>query len=483
MDFFEFLLDVDKSIRAGGNETLYNPPFLPCVSKIHQPFYLHPPAEKDIQEGRKYLQGTVKVIEQRFPGVYRTDLNDIYSLCWAAFLRAAGITSPYLDNDYCWETCSELSARHLFIELPHSLTLGKDSLAKIYASLNAWTAMAYHMLDEVFEWQDAGKRPPKIASIHGYKKLESVVSWLNPVLKTLRYPKEYTIYKRSKPNWIYFSSLPRGISIVELPKIRMKVLKFVLRSYSPNIAGGNNAIALFANGIANSIPLNTIKLADRLRKKVGDPCDKPLILPIGNYCLFLGDKTLIAIHGNYGRETYEAERRKFLKRRQRDDLVYFADSHIEWLTPLDAAEFENLCVDLLCREPGVLRAKPVGSANERDDGIDILVDWSVKNHHSSSSKNKTKFKRILVQVKFRNRPSVGKGDVRDIRDTLERHDASGFLLIAYPRVSAPLVGHLDGLGKQKKFLVRWWEKSNLEDRLRRHPDIARRYPKLIKIKV
>ena len=345
--------------------------------------------------------------------------------------------------------------------------------------MNAWTAFAYHLLDGVFDWQQAGRRRVGVVP---YDDAKPAASWVEPVLRTLRHPRDYTTCKRIGPNWIYLSALPRGVSIVRLPKVRVRALKTVLASYCPSSVPGEHALAVFANGIANGVPFKTIRLANRLMEKTGDPCDAPLILPIDSHCMFLGDRTLIAIRENCGREVYDAERKWFLKRRVAEDHVFFADSHIVWHSPLEAGDFEDLCVDLVRREPGVSRAKPVGGVNDRDSGRDILIDWTIPRAHAARGNRQTRRIRILAQVKTRGR-TVGKGDVQDIRDTLERHDAKGFLLIAHHRVSAPLVDHLEDLRKRTDFVVHWWEKRDLESRLRRHPDIARRYPKLVNLVV
>ena len=173
---------------------------------------------------------------------------------------------------------------------------------------------------------------------------------------------------------------------------------------------GDHALAVFANGIVNGVPLKTVKLATRLMEKTGDACDTPLILPIDSHCLFLGEKTLIAIREYCGRGVYEDERKRFLKRRAAEDRVFFADSRIDWHSPLDARDFENLCVDLVRREPGVSRAKPVGDVNDGDGGRDIQIDWTVPRPHVGYHKLQTQHARILAQVKSR-RSTVGKSDV------------------------------------------------------------------------
>ena len=61
---------------------------------------------------------------------------------------------------------------------------------------------------------------------------------------------------------------------------------------------------------------------------------------------------------------------------------------------------------------------------------------------------------------------------------LDHFGAQGFLLIAHSRISAALVDHLDRLRESVAF-ADWWNAGDLEERLRRHPDIAQRYPQVV----
>jgi hypothetical protein len=84
-----------------------------------------------------------------------------------------------------------------------------------------------------------------------------------------------------------------------------------------------------------------------------------------------------------------------------------------------------------------------------------------------------------VQIKTRNK-TVGKSDVRDVRDTLERHDANGFFLLVYPRLSNDLINYLETLRRQG-YWVDWWGRPQIEDRLRRRPHIATRFSDLVRL--
>lgn len=75
-----------ESIRAGGREMLYRPPFLSCAGEVHEPFRLVDQPMRVAEEAglleedrflpETYLWGTVKTTSWDFTGD-RTDLNDI----------------------------------------------------------------------------------------------------------------------------------------------------------------------------------------------------------------------------------------------------------------------------------------------------------------------------------------------------------------------------------------------------------------------
>jgi hypothetical protein len=70
--------------------------------------------------------------------------------------------------------------------------------------------------------------------------------------------------------------------------------------------------------------------------------------------------------------------------------------------------------------------------------------------------------------------------VRDIRDTLERQGAEGYFLIAFPQPASSLVEHL-GVLARNGFWTDWWDRAQLEARLRACPDIVARFKDVVAI--
>ena len=474
-----------STLHQGGQETLNNPPNFPCSDQIHEPFRLFENPAPFHDNQHNFLWGIVSTSGGQFDGD-RTDIHDIFSLIWGAILRAFGLSSVWLIDDPHMFAPGEIGARLLiFNQCPWNIS--EDKFEEARKSMNAWSSFAFHMLDDVFNW---GRGEPTIRLDLSITLQEQKLKWSDKVIKYLKTPKDVTINKRLWPFWIYFASHNSGVTIVRMPKIRVLYLKTILLPFVPAVANGEKNLVLFANGIPNAVSYNVIKKAMKLLSLSGDACNDPLLLPIDSHCLFIGDKTIVALRSDCGRGEYESEKKLMISRRSRENHVFFTDSSINWHTPINERDFEDLCLYLIRREPGVIRAKPVGTIYDRDGGKDILIDWKIPVPHRSNNENRnmenkkkissegTNIIRVIAQVKSRSK-SVGKRDVQDIRDTLEHHKAEGFLLIAFPQTSSALVDHLDNLRRTKNSYIEWWESSDIENKLRRHPDIAMRYPRLV----
>ncbi len=466
------------ALHRGGMETLRRPPAFACAAQTHEPFRLMETPGIGGPEEQPSLWGYVRTSSWQFEGE-RTDIHDVFSLAWASLLRAFGLASPYLiDEPNEFGPRGELSGRFIHLQqCPWAITV--DSFVDARNAMNAWTAFGFHLLDSVFEWS----RIERVDLLSTRTTTECMPDWVTPVMRDLGQPDDAQLNARKHPLWIYFASHKKGVTIVRMAKRRLTVLKSILAPFRPSTVVGEKALVVFANGIPNAVPKSAISKAKRLLLRIGDSPEEAWLLPIDSHCIVLGSKTLLAIRANCGREIYERERQLFLNRRKRENGVFFSESFVEWLTPVDPGDLESACVDLLEREPGVLRAKAVGSVNDRDGGRDILIDWLVPSPHDSESDQRARSQsiRVIAQVKSRSK-SVGKRDVQDIRDTLDRYGARGFLLIAYPRVTTAVVDYLEDMREKLGPSTDWWEARQIEERLRRHPDIANRYPNLVRLK-
>jgi hypothetical protein len=153
---------------------------------------------------------------------------------------------------------------------------------------------------------------------------------------------------------------------------------------------------------------------------------------------------------------------------------------------LDDARFEALVGELLTRERGMHWVRQVGATREADDGRDFLAEWSVPPvglHVGGLSDGQTPLyerRYVVIQVKLRSR-GVSRGDLPGLRDTVEHYQGSGLLVVAFPQVTTTLLDHLNELRRRGSFRVDWWGRAEIDQRLRRHPEITVRYPDLVRL--
>lgn len=220
------------------------------------------------------------------------------------------------------------------------------------------------------------------------------------------------------------------------------------------------------------------------------PCDLAVVaIPLESHCVFLGGRTLVAVEGDCGIRQFEAERTKYLERRAKENAVFAADYTFQWPQKIDGQKFEDLIYALLERELGVMWVRQASPTNERDGGRDFMARWVVpvgdglvKDDSSlvePGVSSPARALNVVVQVKALN-PSVGKSRVRDIRDTIERHEANGYFLVAFPQPASSLVEHLSALAK-RGIWTNWWDRAQIEARLRKHIDLVARFADLVKI--
>ncbi len=123
--------------------------------------------------------------------------------------------------------------------------------------------------------------------------------------------------------------------------------------------------------------------------------------------------------------------------------------------------------------------RKAGPTRQADKGRDLLLDLVPDKTNQLSGTPSTEAVRVVAQAKAV-RETVGKSHVRDIRDTVEHHEAAGYFLIVSSQLSSGLIEQLETLRKQRGWHIDWWTRSEIELRLRRHVDILERFGDVIR---
>jgi len=143
--------------------------------------------------------------------------------------------------------------------------------------------------------------------------------------------------------------------------------------------------------------------------------------------------------------------------------------------PEDGSEFECMVQELL--QTMGLHAERVGLGP--DHGADIIAEEVIFDRLGTKQ-----VRRYVVQCKHfaHSGKSVGRSNVSDIRDTIEHHEANGYVLVTSTDVTASLKQRFQQIrATQPSWSIQIWDRTTLEQRLSTHPVlIAKYFPKRLR---
>lgn len=415
----------------------------------------------------------------------RTDLHDVLSLLWGVSLRLRDAASVHLlaEPNPAAGIDSEIYARVLVPRQEGTLASlrGRSYLRALSAEAHA----VDKLVKDVF---GVSASEPKNTRVRG-ATYRNPPNWVEAVRQRLRLPEVggWEFNHRFAFGWRAFTSLKRGISIVDLGPEPADRLREALRGFRPGTADLDGTVAYRTDHLVNAVPRGGMQKARSLLRLLGDSSSDPLVIPMESHFALLGRTALVAVALESGTRAFEAARVASEQRREKEAAVFMADARVEWSERPDPERFEELVGELLTREPGVHWVRQVGATREPDDGRDFLADWSVPPVGLMTAgvadgvMSPNQRQRVIVQVKLRNR-GVGRSDLSGIRDTIEHHDASGMLVVGFPNLTVQLADHLDRLRRGGRLWIDWWGRPELDRRLRKHPDLVNRYTGLVALK-
>jgi hypothetical protein len=448
-----------------------------CRAEPHHPFSLK---FVDAPGGVVFPHASVRTTSWEWDGCGgRTDLHEMLALLWAMILRARGTASAGFLDEGGFVGPREIYARVLYFLQPFDRFFAAKHL-NLAQLLAAHTAVAAHELYHVLGLTSPEEQEPKWQ--------EETLPWLQLVRDHLGGEDANEMFvERRNPDWRYYFAPGSFVSILELPPRQMSWLRHACRHYAPVSSSQGNRLIVSAGGIYNAISRDALRKGERLLQaldqspftRVGDGCARwdsaAMVVPLENRVVILGGTFLVSVATLCGYRQYLVARDRWEEKHREAALIFGQSGTIEWREPLNSERFADLAEALLRVEPDVIRVRSSGPHNERDQGRDIIVDRP--GVALMENQAVTGLERIVVQVKVRNR-TVGKHHVQDIRDTIEHHRSHGYLLIAFPRLSSDLIHHLEGL-EERGLSVDWWTRTQLEERIRRHPNIAAQFTDLL----
>ena len=312
-------------------------------------------------------------------------------------------------------------------------------------------------------------------------------SWVDRIVQSMGEDESYVANLRKNPNWFYFRSFSASFSVCKSTHIAKLLKGFSVHGEEriKKLNGVESNIQIDGD-IYNSISYKDINFVKKILKSLDDSSDLKVI-PQDNQLVFVTDEHVIIRYTNSGLDSVNAEKELIRVRQQQEIDLLFGSQKFVWnISDRSAsAEFEDLVLELLNRESWVFSGKKVAPTNQGDNGRDLICEYNMLYNEYQVSKDvaPVKIGKMIIQCKTNlstsKKSSVGKSDV-DLADTIFHYRPDGYMLVVNTQITRDLTEMLERQKeRQEQNSIVWWNAFDVEDRLRKHPDILARYKNLV----
>lgn len=408
----------------------------------------------------------------------RTDLNDVLSVLPAVFLR---IGPPYtscmlydVEHPAAEMPESEVYARYIAFMQPEGiLSLSEDTVDRLTEILLAIAIYEAHLGGYL-------AFSPNAVDRYSFQE-ETLLRWVTNVRAALGQTEdaEASYCSRTNPQWMFYRSRAVGATVCYSPITTKQLRKVINASVAWKELDGPTVKFFKSEQSHNAVPHHEIERGRRIICQLEGTIDVLKLVPLENRLIVLGNEHLVFLEVDCSRDVYNGGRQEIIARQRQEQDILFNGRVYKWAERIDGTRFEEFARDLLSRRRGIVHVRKTSVTNEGDAGADLLCIWDVpaladvmRTEGDAPIERRT----VVVQCKAWSR-AVGKSDVTDIRDTLERHDASGILVIA-PSVRHSLSEHLAVL-RRRNIWADYWGRGELEEQLDSNPDLVRKYADLV----
>jgi hypothetical protein len=420
----------------------------------------------------------------------RTDLHDWIGSLWAICCRGLEISSVWIVDEGGFARDEEIYGHIVVFSQPsqstYRITAEPDrlELGRIFAASNVFA----RVLSEV--WCAC-----KISANDEFDYGEESI----PADLLAAFPensRDTAVYGIRSACVNYYRDAKKDISITDFRECRewQQVSEHlgernVLRSEANSLQAESKSAVLIRSGKIRNV-ISRHKLA-RLRKMIGKLAGtvtrEVYIFPCDSHLIAISQDGICSMRAESGARLYARAFRELSTLHARNATFLNQDIQFEWSANPDAGRFEHLVLDLLNGNPEVRRVRPRGHPNEPDSQNDLTAEVYIsflRNERVGPQEGESEndIVQLVVQCKTSIR-NVGKGKVTDIRDTVDRHSADGFLLVALPGVTNDLTEYVESIRSKGLFWIDCWTKPELEAELRSNPSVAAKYPDLVTLTV
>lgn len=407
----------------------------------------------------------------------RSDLHDLITLGIAAGARGKGLCCEMVDEaNPAIPELGEIYGRYLIPVQPLGpLFLSSAREQMEWVLLTMWRA-------EATVWKAVGQPGPDGAQdFNGFGSPD----WVKRVRTAVRQMGDALTYDRKNPTWSYFHSLRTRLTIASSRPLAHLVRQAASCQDIASRVTTSDGLFVNEGSLRNFVSRSKVERAQRILERVDAQIEleelEPAIILLENRLLAANETHVVSIPAESGRDSFIQARRQLAVRHREEARVLSDPRPFSWVDRVPAERFEALIRDLLAGSGKVAWIRSAGPTRDRDQGRDLVADWLITEPSGSVPEGSPPAStlRMVVQCKVRSR-TVGKSDVHDVRDTVERHRADGFFLAVSSQLSGDLVTFLDGLRERADAFVDWWTRPEIEDELRRNPDIANRYQDIVR---
>ncbi|MFC9649544.1 restriction endonuclease [Streptomyces sp. NPDC056937] len=422
----------------------------------------------------------------------RTDLHDVCSWLAASFLRWLGVTSAALIDIEHPATMipAELSGRYLIPAQPEGYVLAPGDVGLgLAGDMIRYLALFEHAAHtHTTFWHPTFESA--LEPDHDYDAERSEADdWAQDLVSQLgdRVSRDDIYTQRPSAGWLYYRTTDGAIAVVESKKL-VDFLELLGADPNEEIAGVNGFLYT-GKGFDNFIPRDALKIADRIFGQDGAlatssrPAADATVIPLENGVILAKNHRAVLLRHDTGAGGFPRERSLVLERNRLEQERLFPPSEFTWTDEVDGGRFERLIYDLLECEPGVREVRTIGSSREGDGGRDLVVSWvtpPMPGEAISQGVTPARERRIIIQCKARKR-SVGRSDLGGgILDTLFIYHAEGYFLATSSQPAVAVIDLLEEVRRRGDYFTGWWGRTEIEKRLRRNPQILKRYADIVR---
>jgi hypothetical protein len=261
-------------------------------------------------------------------------------------------------------------------------------------------------------------------------------SWVDCIIRVIGKDESYVANLRKNPDWFYLRSFSLGFSVFRSPHIALNLKNFLNKSDTnvKKVEGVESTIEIHRNTY-NSISIREEGFVRKIMASLGDKTELKVV-PQENQLVFITDSHVVIKYANSGMNSVNSEKELIRTRQQNEIELLFGSQKFVWNISdrSKSAEFEDLVLELLNREPWVFSVKKVAPTNQGDNGRDLICEYNMLHNEHQVSKDKSSIQigKMIIQCKTNlstsKKSSVGKGDV-DVADTIFDYRPDGYMLV------------------------------------------------------